>query len=99
HANGLGQNGHLFTDIAVAHDAKVLVAHLPGVDGGLVPLSPVDFRTAGEDVAHQHDDLSHGQLHDRTGIAVRGVEDHHSLLLAVLQVNLSGPYAKGSHHQ
>ena len=59
-AHGLGEDGELRADVAVADDAEGVPAHLVGTVGALVPHAAVQARVLDGHAARQVDDLADG---------------------------------------
>jgi hypothetical protein len=74
HAQGLGQDGQLAPDVAVADDAQRAAADLVAAGCRFVPDSGVQCPVAVDQPPSQADDLCDRQLYDAAGVGVGGVE-------------------------
>ena len=93
-AHGLGQDGQLGSDVAVADDAKRVTAHLVRAIGALVPHAPVQARVLHGHAARQVDDLADGEFDDGTRVGVGGIEHGDAHVGGGGQVDLVGADAK-----
>jgi hypothetical protein len=94
HPHRLRQDRELRSDVAVAHDAEHLPAHLGAAGGGLSPASVVQQAVGIGDASHQHHDLADRHLDDAARVAVRRVEHRDAARGRSGEVHLVGPDAE-----
>ena len=92
--HGLGEDGKLSADVAVADDAQRVTADLVRAIRALVPHAAVQARVLHGHPAGQIDDLADRQLDDGTRVGVGGVEYGDPHLGCGRKIDLVGTDAK-----
>ena len=95
-AHGLGEDGELGADVAVADDAQSVPAHLVGAVRALVPHAAVQTGVFDGDAAREVDDLADCELDDGARVGVGGVEHGDAHLGGGSQVDLVCADAEGA---
>src|SRR5699024_5868970 len=96
HAEGLGDDGQLGADVAVADDAERAPPDLVRPLRRLVPDPAVQRGVLVGEVAGQADDLAEGELDDAAGVGEGGVEDDRPGLGGGIEVDLVRADAEGA---
>ncbi len=99
HAEGLGENGDLLADVAIADDAEGLSTHFRAACRGLVPFAGVGIFYLAIESAEEHTNIGHDELGHGARVGVGRIKDGNSPMFGRVQIHLVGADTEGTEGQ